>query len=200
MAPRARALGVVGLIAMVVIGCEQRVAGVADRYGGPPAPVVVTSSDVAVGQSAEDLRIAHVPPDVIPDDALTELPSDAPIAALALPAGAVVTHQHLDTRGPGIGLEADLRAVPIEVEPSWGVVPGGFVDVWILGSGDVPALAVARQRPVLDVSEGTGRSTALVGLSADEVADLSDGLASGRVLLVHAPPDPARSDADGARP
>ncbi|MDQ3537423.1 MAG: hypothetical protein M3415_01285, partial [Actinomycetota bacterium] len=123
----------------------------------------------------------------VPPAAVTKVPQGA-VLAMALPEGAVLTEAHLDRRGPAAGLAEGLRAVPIPSEDGWGVVAGGWVDVWVLGAGDTPAQLVAESRPVLQVNHGDAGGTALVGLEVAEVGPTNSGLALGRVLLAHAPP------------
>lgn len=175
-----------GLVLLTVLNSiDARVRTVDARWGGAPVPALVAAEDGPVGASPVVRRVA-LPPAAVPGDAATELPDDVTLA-LPLPRGAVVTHAHLDARGPGAGLPAGLRAVPIPVEPGWGVTVGGWVDVWVLGGGEAPARQVAAVRPVIELRDDTGVSTALIGLEPDEVREVTTGLSIGRVLLAHAP-------------
>jgi hypothetical protein len=104
-----------------------------------------------------------------------------------VPEGTVLTKAHVASRGPAAGLAAGMRAVPVPTEAGWGVVAGGWVDVWVLGVGEEPARLVARGRPVLQVRDDAVGLTSLVGVAGHEVEALTTGLALGRVLLAHAP-------------
>lgn len=186
--PRVRLLLTVAAVLALVLAVQARVARAERRWGGAAVPVLVATAHVPVGAAARPaVAPVELPPAAVPPDALTAVP-DGAVAALALPRGAVLTSHHLDPRGPAAGLPAGLRAVPIPVEDGWGVVAGGWVDVWVLGAGEAPASQVARSRSVLQVRDDGGGVTALVGLDADEVAAVTEGLALGRVLLTHAPP------------
>lgn len=185
--PRVRLLVTVAAVLALVLAVQARVARAERRWGGAAVPVLVATEDVPVGAAHPAVAPVELPPAAIPPDALTAVP-DGAVVALALPRGAVLTSRHLDPRGPAAGLAAGLRAVPIPVEDGWGVVAGGWVDVWVLGAGEAPAAQVARSRSVLEVRDDGGGVTALVGLEADEVAATTEGLALGRVLLTHAPP------------
>ncbi len=185
-APRPRIV-IAGLtVALAVAAGEARVLAAEQRWGGPAVDVLVATTDVPAG-AVPDLRAVAVPPALVPERPATTPPDDASLA-LPLPAGAVLTEQHLDPRGPAAGLDPDLRVVPLAVEASWGVTAGGWVDVWVLGVGEQPAELVAERRPViaLDVDDA-GATTALVGVAEQEVGPTTTGLAVGRVLLSHAP-------------
>lgn len=189
--PRARtAVVLLALVAVAVAG-SARVRQARTKWGGEPVEALVASKAMPVGTPARGFRRVTLPPRVVPPDAVRprEL-SGAQAAgslALALPEGAVLTGAHLSRRGPAVGLAPGLRALPVPVEPGWGTTAGSWVDVWVLGTGEQPASQVASARPVLEV-RGEGRDkTALVGLSEDEVAAATTGLALGKVLLTHAP-------------
>lgn len=171
----------------VVLALDARVRTVDARWGGEPVTVVVTTTDLLAGETAHGVRLRRLPPAAVPPRALHSVDPDKPLA-LAAPAGTILTSAHVDARGPAAGLAAGMRAVPISTEPGWGVVAGGWVDVWVLGDGQSPARLVARGRPVLQVRDDTAGLTSLVGLSGSEVQAVTSGLAVGRVLLAHAPP------------
>jgi hypothetical protein len=101
----------------------------------------------------------------------------------------VLTAAHLDPRGPAVALPPGSRAVPIPVDEGWGVTAGGRVDVWVLGPDGTAPRQVAVAAPVLQVSGDGQERTALVGLADGEVGPTTQGLATGGVLLTHAPPD-----------
>jgi hypothetical protein len=192
--PRVRLVLVAVLLAAVAGWSEHRVGAAEARWGGPPQPALVATTDLPVGTvvgagldlgGSRLLRRVRFPPTALPPAAVTAVPLDG-VLALALPRGAVLTRTHLDPRGPAAGLEPSLRAVPVPIDRGWGLVAGGWVDVWVLGAGDAPAAMVAASRPVLEVDDGAG--TALVGLHTDEVGPATEGLALGRILLTHAPP------------
>ena len=186
-APRVRMLLGALLVVGTLLGLDARTRAVDARWGGEPRTVLVATDDLHVGDSLKNVRPARMPPSVVPPDAVAEVGRDA-VLALALPRGAVVTRMHVDPRGAAAGLDDGMRAVPIPTEPGWGVVEGGWVDVWTLGSGDEPAELVARSRPVVHVRDDPAGLTSLVGLADREVAAVTSGLALGRVLLAHAPP------------
>jgi hypothetical protein len=187
--PRVRAVVALAAVAALALGLSARIARAEARWGGPPVTVLVARQDLLVGATELALRAVQLPPAAAPPGALAEVGEGA-VLALALPEGSVLTSAHVDARGPAAGLSQGLRAVPLPVEDGWRVVAGGRVDVWVLGAGSDAALLVAEGRSVLEVAEdaGTGAATALVGLAANEVGPVSEGLALGQVLLTHAPP------------
>lgn len=185
-APRVRMVAAALMIVATVLALDARAKAIDDRWGGTPRTVLIATSDLKVGDEVAGVRRVRVPPTVVPPDAIAEVP-EGRVLALALPAGAIVTAAHLDARGAAVGLGDSMRAVPIPTEPGWGVVDGGWVDVWTLGSGDEPSELVAQGRPVVDVISDSSGLTSLVGLDEDEAAAVTRGLALGRVLLAHAP-------------
>lgn len=194
--PRARTLVVLLVAAACAAGVSARITEADARWGGRPVQVLVADRPMGIGELPSAVSSVALPPRAVPTGALRELEPDRPLS-LAVPAGAVLTRAHLDVAGPAAGLAEGLRAVPVPVEDGWGVVSGGTVDVWVLGAGQDPAELVARGRPVLEVS-GEGRQpTALLGLHEDEVGPTTRGLATGRVLLTHAPPSGADVDDRG---
>lgn len=195
--PRLR-IAVTVLVVLLALGATgARVRAAQARWGGPPVTVLVATDDIGVGEPPTRVRRIEVPPALAPPGAVLE-PDDASVLAIALPAGTVLTERHLASTGPSVGLPADLRAVPIPVEEGWGVVSGGWVDVWVLSDSAADASqAAARSRPVLELREDDLRRTALVGLAAHEVRLVTSGLADGRVLLAHAPPPAAKPAAEG---
>lgn len=168
---------------------EARVQTAQRTWGGNPVRVLIADESVPIGAAPGRIRSVRVPPALAPPDALEAVPSETALA-LPLPRGAVLQAAHLSTGGPGAGLPQGLRAVPIEVEEGWGVQPGGWVDVWILGGGEEASRMAAAARPVVEIREGPP-DTALIALAPDEVEEVTRGLAVGRLLLVHtAPPVP----------
>lgn len=182
--PRLRVAACCALVVLVVGGAEWRVRSAQAFWGGPPVEVLVAQEDLGAGEAPRGLRRALVPPTVAPPGAVRQADAGAALV-LPLPRGAILTHAHLEARGPGAGLATGLRAVPVAVEEGWAVTPGGWVDVWVLDQGG-SAEQVARSRPVLDV-RGSAPATALVGLAEDEVEAATRGLARGGLLLTHAP-------------
>lgn len=187
--PRVRIAVTVLLVLVGVVVAGARVRAAQTRWGGPPVAVLVATDDIGVGEPPTRVRRVDVPPALAPAGAVLHPDADD-VLSIALPSGTVLTERHLTHTGPAVGLPPDLRAVPIPVEEGWGVVPGGWVDVWVLSDGAAadPAQAAARSRPVLELREDDLRRTALVGLAADEVRLVTSGLADGRILLAHAPP------------
>lgn len=195
--PRVRVLVVLLAAAVAAAGVQARVTAAEHRWGGAPVRVLVATGDLPVGAPVADLRRVALPPEAVPAAALTELPPDGAVLALALPEGAVLTASHLDPRGPAAGLDEGQRAVPVPIQDGWHVTAGGWVDVWVLGSGEEPATLVARSRPVLEVREDGSAPTALVALDGDtEVGPATTGLALGRLLLAHAPSPHAAQPVD----
>ncbi len=184
--PRVRMVVVALFVVATMLGMDARSRAVDARWGGEPRRVLVATAALDVGDPLTQVRVAALPPEAVPPDAVAGVRDEA-VLALALPRGAVVTRAHIDPRGPAVGLDAGMRAVPIPTEPGWGVVAGGWVDVWTLGTGDTPSKLVARGRPVVEVREDSSGLTSLVGLDEDEVEAVTSGLALGRVLLAHAP-------------
>lgn len=191
---RVRTAAVVLLVVVVALLTQARVRAAESRWGGAPVTALVAVEPLPVGSAPAPLERRRLPPAAVPDDAVEEVPSGARLA-FALPAGSVLTAAHLDARGPAAGLPAQLRVLPLPVEPGWGVRRGGWVDVWVLGADTAPARRVARSRPVVDVRSDDTATTALVGLAVDEVAAATSGLALGRVVLAHAPPPAAERPA-----
>ena len=183
--PRARSLLAVLAVAALIAGAEARVAAVRAQWEGPPQRALVATTAGAVGQ-APRVRVARLPPALVPPDAPHEVPDGARLA-FALPAGSVLTRAHLSPRGPAAGLPDDLRVVPVPVDPGWDVRAGGRVDVWTLSSPGT-SQRIAERRPVLAVLADDDPPTALVGLTGPEVAAAMRGFAAGEVLLTHAPP------------
>jgi hypothetical protein len=187
--PRIRlAAGLLAVVALIGV-TESRVRSAERRWGGAPATVWVASADLGAGEPLGGLERRQVPPTVAPPAAVTSPPRRA-VLSVPLPAGTILTEAHLAARGPAAGLAPGLRAVPIPVEHGWGVVAGGWVDVWVLGAGreDDTRKAAARSRPVLEVHEEGITPTALVGLDLTEVEAVTGALADRRLLLTHAPP------------
>lgn len=184
--PRVRMVAGALLVVATVLALDARATAIDDRWGGTPRTVLVATQDLKVGDEVTAVRRLRVPPTIVPPDAVSDVGSGR-VLALALPEGAIVTASHLDARGAAVGLGAGMRAVPIPTEPGWGVVDGGWVDVWTLGGGDEPSELVAQGRPVVDVITDSSGLTSLVGLDDDEAAAVTRGLALGRVLLAHSP-------------
>jgi Flp pilus assembly protein CpaB len=185
--PRVRATLLTLVIVALLGSTEARVRAVEARWGGAPVAVLVATRDLGVGDEPTDLRRRSLPPAAVPPGALRATPPGVTALSLALPEGAVLTAAHLDPRGPAAGLSDDLRAVPVPIESGWGVVGGGWVDLWLLADGGAASQLAARSRPVLEVREDH-QPTALVGLTPDEVEVVTEGLAAARLLLTHAPP------------
>lgn len=184
--PRLRMIAAALLVVATLLALDGRGRAIDARWGGEPRTVFVATRFLSVGDGVEDVRRARLPPAVVPPGAVTDVRRDA-VVALALPQGAVLTDAHLDGRGAAAGLTDGMRAVPVPSEAGWGLVEGGWVDVWTLGSGDAPSDLVAQRRPVLEVRNDTSGLTSLIGLAEDEVAAVTSGLALGTVLLTHAP-------------
>ena len=184
--PRPRALLMLLATLGMITVMQHRVALAEARWGGMPVVVLRAAEDLPAGAPAARLRPVALPPAALPSRVVRH-PPDGAVLSLPLPAGSVLTEAHLDPRGPTANLPDDVRAVPVPVETGWQVEPGSWVDVWVLGAGDVPSRLVARARAVLQVRRDEGTRTALVALRDDEVGPVTEGLALGKVLLTHAP-------------
>jgi hypothetical protein len=185
LSPRTRtALGLVA-VALMLVGCELRVAQVRSAWGGPPQRALVAVQDGPVGARPR-VRAVRLPPALVPPDAPQEVEDGARLA-FALPEGAVLTRGHLSARGPAAGLPDDLRVVAIPIDPGWHIHAGGRVDVWALATPG-QSRRIARQRPVVAVTGDDNRPSALVGLGATEVSATMRGLVEGDIVLTHAPP------------
>lgn len=183
--PRAR-VAVIALAVVLVIGVtETRVRTAEQRWGGEPVTALIATRDLGVGEEVTDLRRMRLPPRAVPPRAVTDVAPDSRLS-VSLPEGAVLTEAHVDVRGPAAGLTDDLRAVPVPIEDGWGIVAGGWVDVWLLADATRDGQLVASTRPVLEVRDDR-RPTALVGLAASEVELVTQGLGTGRLLLTHVP-------------
>lgn len=190
--PRVRTLLAWLLVLTLGLGYAARVAAVDARWGGPAVTVLRATRAMAVGEAPAAVEQVRLPPRAVPPAALRALPEDA-VLALPVVEGALLVAAHLDARGPGAQLPADERVVPVPVEEGWAVEAGGWVDVWALGAAGGGAQLVARSRPVLQVQAEEGRGgVALVSLAEDQVREVTAGLATGRVVLAHAPPPVAR--------
>ena len=186
--PRGRVTLTLAFLVALGFGVDARVTSAATQWGGQPRTALIATTDLPVGAEATGLREVHLPPAAVPPRAVGKVPPGSRLA-MALPEGAVLTSSHLDARGPAAGLEWGLRAVPIAAQEGWGIVAGGWVDVWVLGDGmGATSELVASSRPVVEVHADTAGTTALVGLSAGEVAATTQALSIGGVLLTHAPP------------
>lgn len=185
MGSRSRALLVGSLVVALLAVYAVQLVAVDRRWGGPPVPVWRVVADQTAGE-IPDAEQVHLPPLAVPDGALARPPGER---ALAVPvvAGTVLTEAHLDPRGPAARLPPDQRILPVPVEPGWQVVPGGLVDVWVLSGREAAAELVAAGRPVLAVTNDSGQPVALVALHAGDMAAATAGLATGRLVLAHAP-------------
>ena len=184
--PRVRlALALLALSVLVTV-TGLRVAAVERRWGGPPQRVLVAAELIPVGAVQLPVEVRRLPPGVVPDDALAQLPPDA-VVAMALPRGAVVTRAHLDRQGPGSALPADQRAVPVPVDEGWAVEPGGFADVWRAADHDGAPQLLVEAAPVLGVHEGDLQTVALIGIPERGVAEVAAVAGTGEVLLTHSP-------------
>jgi Flp pilus assembly protein CpaB len=193
--PRLRLAAFVLALIALVGAMQARISHVEARWGGPPVDVLVAGEELHAGTAPAHLRRVQLPPAAVPPHALREAPAGE-VLTTTLPEGAVLTRGHLHPRGPAAALGSDRRAVPIPVEDTWGVAPGGWVDLWMLGGDGRPASRIATGRRVLEVSGDAHEATALVELHVDEVGPAGAGLALGRLLLAHAP---APGDPDGRR-
>lgn len=187
--PRLRFVLIVSVIIGGLLVSQARILRAESRWGGSPIAVLVATQDAGVGEVPHLDRV-QLPPGAVPDTAVTEVPPGGRLSA-ALPEGAVLTQMHISPAGPAVALPAGARLVPVPVDEGWAIATGGYVDVWIqLSDLQDPAL-VATGRPVLDVrTDESGDQTALVSIQAENVTDLTAGLANGSVLLSHAPTAP----------
>lgn len=184
--PRVRAVAVLLALALVAVAATWRVEAARRPWGGPARRALIAVEDSHVGDHPS-VRPALLPPALVPPDAPQTVTGDATLT-LALPEGAVLTRSHLSSRGPAVGLDPDLRVVPLPVQAGLGVAPGGRVDVWVLAPPPEGSRRIAEHRPVIGVSHDDDDPVALIGLGTDEVGAAVRGMADGQVLLTHAPP------------
>jgi hypothetical protein len=185
--PRGRTLAITLLCATLLLAGHGYVARVQTRWGGTPRRALIAVDDATIGERPH-LRAVRLPPAMVPPDAPQALAPDVRLT-LALPRGAVLTRAHVSPRGPAVGLDPDLRVVPLPIEPGLAIAPGSVVDVWVLAAAPGRSQRVASRRPVVGVASDDGDDpVALVGLAASEVGAALRGLTDGRVLLTQAPP------------
>ena len=184
--PRARAALLLAGVVLVGAAGVWRVEAARRSWGGPARRALIAVEHGHVGDRPA-LRPALLPPAMVPSDAPPTVDAEARLA-LALPEGAVLTRAHVSPRGPGVGLDTDLRVVPLPVQAGVGVASGGRVDVWVLAPPPDGSRRIAERRPVVGVSNEDDDPVALVGLDTDEVGAAVQGMADGQVLLTHAPP------------
>lgn len=184
--PRVRLLAIALLGGALLLAVHSHVARVQARWGGPPRRALIAVDDATIGDHPQ-LRAVRLPPAMVPPDAPQSLEPDARLA-LALPRGAVLTRAHVSPRGAAVGLDPDLRVVPLPIASGVDIKPGSVVDVWVLDTAPGSSRRVASRRPVVGVTDDDDDPTALVGLETSEVGAALRGLTDGRVLLTQAPP------------
>lgn len=183
-APRLRIALVVMLLMLFGAFQANRLAASQSQWGGQGERVWRATRTVGAGQPVGGaVRPVRLPRAAIPDTALTGALDRDAILAVPLVEGGILTRIHVDPIGPAVALPADMRAVPIPVEASWGVEPGILVDVWSVTTGDDAPQRLAQGRSVLSLNAEGPRPVALVAMHEDDVGAATAALARGRVLL-----------------
>lgn len=109
--PRHRAIAIVLLAAVVVLVGPLRLAA---SPHGPPTTVLVATRDLPVGHdlTADDLRTATWPRDLVPDGATTQARGTV---TGPLPRGAVATSAHLAPPGSGVAAAVPEGRVAVTI-------------------------------------------------------------------------------------
>lgn len=126
LSPRVRA-AVVVVLTVAVLALVGR--GATTSAWGPPQQVLVLQTDLPAGATVEatDAQHAQWPADLVPADALVELPDEARVRGPAA-ADAVLTRRHLAS-GLASLLEAGEAAVSVPLDGLPQVAAGDVVDV-----------------------------------------------------------------------
>lgn len=181
LTPRTRAaVGVVTALALLVAV----VLRLALSPYGPPAVVLVTRADLAVGTTvaATDVERTRWPVELLPAASpATRAELGSARLAADVPAGTVLTRAHLRDAGPLATLAGGAAAVPIPTELLRGVTPAARLDV-VGVAGDGSGRVLARDTRVLAIEDGT----VWLEVGRDEAADVAAaalrGTLSGAVL------------------
>ena len=176
--PRARAAAALAVVLVVAGG---GVARVARSPYGPPVAVLVATRDLGVGSSpAGGVAPARRPADLVPADAIVELPPDAALA-LGVVAGTVMTARHLQPGGPFAGLGDGAAAVAVPSGTVPGASPGRRFDL-IVTRADGGGAVVATDARVLAVGGDLVWLAVPRAAAPDVAAAVSRGLLSAAVL------------------
>lgn len=126
LSPRARAV-VLAVLCVGVLALAGR--GATASPWGPPGQVLVLTSDLPAGATVGPTDVEHAqwPSELIPADALSELPEDARVHGPAA-ADAVLTRRHLVSGLAGL-LESGEAAVSVPLDGLPQVAAGDVVDV-----------------------------------------------------------------------
>lgn len=177
--PRARAV-VLGVLCVGVLALAGR--GATTSPWGPPGQVLVLTSDLPAGAAVgpSDVEHAQWPSDLIPTDALDELPEDARVRGPAA-ADAVLTRRHLVSGLAGL-LEPGEAAVSVPLDGLPQVVADDVVDV-VTATPDGAGHRAATAARVVAVDP------AFVWLAVDheQVDAVAAAGAAGRVTLAVRP-------------
>jgi Flp pilus assembly protein CpaB len=191
-APRQVAAGLGAVLLAVASGV---LAAGRERPAGPPRSdervVLVAARDLAAGAvpGAADLRMARLPADAVPADALGAAPAAGAALAAPLRRGDLLTRRDLDGGPPTPGLRGYALAVGEGVEAG-PLAPGDRVDVLAASAG--AATTVLTAAPVLRVVPGDQGRAALVvlGVSPRGAEALAAARAGRAITLVQAPAGP----------
>lgn len=144
--------------------------------------MLVADRDLAVGEQVgpADLTRADRPSDLVPDRALTR-PSGTVVAPV--PAGSVVTDQHVRDGGIGAALPDDQAAVPLPVEVVPELPVGARIDL-VAADLDQRGVLLASGAVVL-AEDGLH---VWVAVDRPVAADVAAAALSGAITAVVVPP------------
>lgn len=179
LSPRLRAV----VVGVAIVGALALVGrGATTSAWGPPRPVLVLVADLPAGAAVQPADVERVswPADLVPTDALTELPPDARVRAPTI-ADSALTDRHLAAGLAGL-LAPGEAAVPVPLDGLPEVVAGDVVDV-VTATPDGTGHRAATAARVLAVD-----TTSLwLAVGADRVDAVAAAAASGRVTLAVRP-------------
>lgn len=187
-APRARAAIVAAVTVLVVLA---GVAHAATGRGGPPTTVYVAVDELQPGDTlrAADVRRRDWPQDLVPDGAV-QRPTGT-LRAL-VPAGAVITDQHLGDDAIAAAVGDGQVAVPVPVELAPALMPGSTVD--LIGPGpDGRGERLASDARVI----GHDVDVVWLGVDADAAVAVSAAIGNSTLAVALRPARPGPTASGG---
>lgn len=176
--PRVRAAAA---LAALVLVAGSGAARVARSPYGPPVAVLVATRDLAVGAiPADGIAAVRRPADLVPADAVTEVPADAGLA-MGVVGGTVLTLRHLRPGGPFAGLGDGAAAVAVPAATVPGAGPGRRLDL-VVTRADGGGAVVAADARVLALDGDLVWLAVPRGSAPDVTAAAMRGLLSVAVL------------------